>query len=502
MDCKYVKYLNRPKRAKYNADSEIILQQILQASIWNSCLSFQQNERKPLSRKFFACVDKTNLRDEMKFDLKKVSSACGCVYRHQNCQKHDYAYNHITEKLTSKCKSHKNCNGFISKCCNINGNYLKSRKHHCSYYTNGAHHKLKNKHYQRHFPYVKSTDLNKKNNFFHLNHVVPFESYFQRMSLSNSGNLVEASSNHVLKADSLCSCETVPVPLVSCLYEKDCLSFLTRKALAIYLTLIFSLKNNKKEFDGKIAITSSLKKMVELLCSLIEAKPVACNSRLNHGKNLPSSCKEEVCSYFHYDKSGVKTTLEKVLKSNSISHHCGLFQSEKSLQLNEHLKEIDTNKEHDDYSRGGSALVFNNLLPSYCCHSVCGSYCSFQKKYEVSANVNINLSSKRISSRLQKKRDSGAPGPYSADYIVEVPVIKTKKTKLSHPYSHPLFWNFYNKQKESESRRWNALAMTYYKISDSHNSTDKFDKYDELSFLSPPQHETYSKVPGDLSMLN
>lgn len=490
MDSGYVNYLNRPKRAKYNVDSDVVLQQIFQASIWNSCLSFQQStEVKALSRKYISCPDKTNLRDEVKFDLKHTATTCSCIYRHQQCQKH-------ASTSYSSCASNEAYNDYVANCHNLKADHLASRKRRHSLYNKVLGQKFKLRHHCRHYPYGQTNRGD--NNFLNCSNRIGMHESSSSPNVFNSITLKgSASTNHVVEAEALCMCQSVPKPLVSCFYEKDSLSFFIRKSLALYLVLNFSLKTNRRDIDGKISISSKLKKLIKILCKITYAKPVSCKSCFNHINHISKSFEKNNFSYLYYDKNGIVTSLEKYLKHSFPLDDSLLSSPLQASQVLGNEKEVNGEQHDEDCTSNDTSLMINTLLSNYCSHSVCDSHCSYQKKFPSLLNANMSSSNKRISSRLQKKRDSGVRGPYSADYIVEVPVIKAKKPKSSHPYSHPLFWNFYNNLEKSESCRWRTLAMTYFKTSKPHIQNNHLNISDDFNFLDLPENQKFSKRPGN-----
>ena len=476
----YVNYLNQPKRAKYRGDLEAVLQQTLQSYVWNSCLSFKKDEPETIPRKLLQCGEKPNLIDEVQFGCADVREEergnCGCCYRKQACHQH---VNVATPYNASSARVATNLNGSITVS-RHNGLRIHATKQNLSSVDKLHSRMLKHHHQRRFFPYAKKkfsqrTLSIKQNEVPVFDHDFCFSSKLRPSGHSklfeNYGQLVRSKSLCVVDANALCSCEKVPLPsheIVS-LYPHDCQRFLFRRVLALHLISTLSLKANNDESKYLLHLPASLKEAVELWSKFFSANIL--NSRLIFSllDAVQPQNGAKPYKYSLYDKKDYQSRFRRCT-SNVLG-----FQDKICIQtcVDECLSNCEINQSQE--------------LIDHCVNTCYVPPISFRNRenFDKGLSVLSMVPEKRISSRLKQKRDSGTLGPYSSDFIFEVPVSKKiKKSKLSHPYSHALFWNFYEINKSSEKNNWHSLALTYhtfYPVLSSHIS-DEFNSLDGKSF--------------------
>ena len=90
----YVRYLNRPKRAKHDRD---LLQVVKEISLACGTMSNVSVDRHAINPRCCTIIHKTNLSLEMKFKLSKTEKPkCGCTYRKHLCRQHQKSSNHLS----------------------------------------------------------------------------------------------------------------------------------------------------------------------------------------------------------------------------------------------------------------------------------------------------------------------------------------------------------------------------------------------------------------------
>ena len=473
----YVNYLNRPKRAKFNADSEIVLQQILQAYVWNNCLTFREDTpKKPVRRTILSCGEKSNLKAEVKFDASKSATEvadCNCIYRKR--PHNNFAENSNDSESVRKIKEAKKTDQFNSNRIKYKP-VLNSQHHRLSFkalhasYTDAIRSKAHRKsHYANRFlPY-----LNKK--YSHLStgasfrqnsslHSSFFKSKYQPLKLAKSCSSQSKSQPMcVLDCDDLCSCINIPVPASDLsISPHDYQSYAIRKTLSVCITSL--MKSAKVNSHLQVSMPVSLKRKIELWCGSLSA--TSQSSTKCHHLVKDGAVKQVQYNYSFYDKKDSEKLFHQIkadisLSLNLLCDMCLLSFIEKHFLHKVTGDENSTNgkvknKLFSDVSNQPICCCAGNTIPT---NGAC-----FQLNGTLSqADV---IPEKRISSRLKEKRDSGLQRPFSDDYVVEVPVVKkVKRPKLAHSYSHYLFWNFYESHKSSEKHKWTSLARSYYNLS-------------------------------------
>jgi len=466
----YVNYLNCPKRAKFNPDSKVVLQQILQASIWNNCVTFTKTESKPVRRAMLNYGEKSNLKAEVKFDSRPYcTDACKCVYRNQVCCLHE-----ITEKVNHLKNGDKVKEAVKPKTNKLNSNIhdyervSKCRHHqnfHSPLHSNSKNLKVKSHHANRFFPYMhkKYSSLGPGASF--RQNTLPHHSsafklrYRSFKSMKNCSSLTKSNPTCLLDCNVLCSCANIPVPssnLVISTYDYQ--SYAIRKYLAVCLAS--SMKTPKRNASVQVSVPMPIKKNIEVWCEQLSAK-FSSSASVHCLEKTNSPNRKTKFNYYYYEKDSenvyhqIKADIS--LSLNFLCDACLLSFLEKCLISEAFNGKSTTNGKVE-------SSVSNKPL---CCDTTT-SNCIFQSNgMMLNSSNHVNTApEKRISSRLKEKRDSGLQGPFSDDYVFEVPMAKkVKRPKLSHPYSHKLFWNFYEKHVYSEKNKWISQARAYYNIS-------------------------------------
>ena len=476
MDSKlYVNYLNHPKRARYDSNPNELLQQVLQASLWNNCLFYDHSEAK-FPRKMLTCGEKIDLSAELKFEMAKSTSdlQCTCIYRSQNCQQHldeTPSVNGISKADHAIFRKPGDFSaGASNKFCLNSKKFLyqmpdRHKPPKVSYnemFLNRDFQQPKF-HFRRHskyFPYsckmLKRSicNFNSSMNLFS-NCVSTFKSKLvkHRSAHRSASKSTRVSlRNSVLEADVLCLCTLIPRPITDIAYWHHCICFLIRKVIACHLYSTMPLKSAKQNGSNLINIQSVLKKQVEDWCKTLHMKERQFCFRHRYSTKAQVLEEKDFYLYSYYDKSNANSTFEKISKTVQLKDILTLFHKysdEDQTESNQDVESVLMNKEADLHeSKYGYSIKSLPWLPSHAVYNAVGR----------------QSSEKRSSSRLKKKRDSGIQPPYSSDFIVEVPVSKkAKKSKFSHPYSHQLFWNFYENHKRNETYKWNETSRTYFK---------------------------------------